>query len=393
MFLQGRIDQDLVYRLTPEIVRIQHTGRDPITVYIDSPGGGTMYAAQILDLLRAPSLDSSTPCRLITVGTSLAGSAAASLLSAGDYALVYPDTRLHFHGLRVLSDAPITVERASDAAKDLRESNNRAAVTLARDCNLRFFFRFVTLRPEFGAYRERTGKRDCGERDCFVGLISEKLSSWGLAIVSKAEQRTKRYASLWDSVVRSRNVAKQLANMANFRGQGEATTSDQIVTAVNKLQAEVLRSIVTFELKANKARPGWGFASAGVSQVQDDFLLLNEYIGHHQNEWIEIFCEQWKDVVLDPADKQAIDELPEAERKAALVEKLTPVLLPIWLFLGAVCHVLQEAENPLTSHDAFWLGLVDEVIGANLPTLRKVVEQGPSSQKRKASKEAMTRAS
>jgi hypothetical protein len=39
--------------------------------------------------------------------------------------------------------------------------------------------------------------------------------------------------------------------------------------------------------------------------------------------------------------------------------------------------ILQEAENPLTPEDAFWLGLVDEVMGANLPTLRRMLERFP----------------
>jgi hypothetical protein len=93
--------------------------------------------------------------------------------------------------------------------------------------------------------------------------------------------------------------------------------------------------------------------------------------------WIEAFCEAWKDFILNDSDKAAIEALPEDQRKAARLSKLTPVLLPLWLFFGSICRVLQEAENPLTPEDAFWLGLVDEVMGANLPTLRRMVERIP----------------
>ena len=116
-----------------------------------------------------------------------------------------------------------------------------------------------------------------------------------------------------------------------------------------------------------------------MAQVSDDFFLLNEYIGQHQNARIEEFCEEWKEFVLKDADKAAIDALPEDQRKGARVAKLTPVLLPLWLFFGSICHVLQEEENPLTPTDAFWLGLVDEVAGVDLPTLRKIAEHSPTS--------------
>ena len=37
----------------------------------------------------------------------------------------------------------------------------------------------------------------------------------------------------------------------------------------------------------------------------------------------------------------------------------------------ALCHVLQSGDYYLTAVDAFWLGLIDEVIGVHdLPTLR-----------------------
>ena len=41
----------------------------------------------------------------------------------------------------------------------------------------------------------------------------------------------------------------------------------------------------------------------------------------------------------------------------------------------ALCHVLQQGENQLTGTDAFWLGLIDEVVGVkDLPSLRLMIE-------------------
>jgi hypothetical protein len=138
----------------------------------------------------------------------------------------------------------------------------------------------------------------------------------------------------------------------------------------------MLKAIIAFELP-RKQVPGWTFASHGWPRVNDDFVLLNEYIDQHSQTLIQTFCEAWKDFILNEADKAAIESLSEDQRSAARVKRLEPVLMPLWLFFGSICHVLQEAENPLTPEDAFWLGLVDEVMGANLPTLRRIVERIP----------------
>ena len=43
----------------------------------------------------------------------------------------------------------------------------------------------------------------------------------------------------------------------------------------------------------------------------------------------------------------------------------------------ALCHVLQTSDYYLSALDAFWLGLIDEVIGVrDLPTLRLFDERG-----------------
>jgi hypothetical protein len=56
--------------------------------------------------------------------------------------------------------------------------------------------------------------------------------------------------------------------------------------------------------------------------------------------------------------------LPDEESKdAALFAKVLPPLQPLWSFFMALCHALQEDENELTAVDAYWLGLVDEVMG------------------------------
>jgi ATP-dependent protease ClpP protease subunit len=79
--VNGVINRDMLSRLTPQILKLQSVSRDPITVYIDSPGGNVSNMETILRLLRLTDQDSSPACQIITAVTTMAGSAAADLLS------------------------------------------------------------------------------------------------------------------------------------------------------------------------------------------------------------------------------------------------------------------------------------------------------------------------
>ena len=54
----------------------------------------------------------------------------------------------------------------------------------------------------------------------------------------------------------------------------------------------------------------------------------------------------------------------------------------LWSFFVALCHALQEGENELTATDAFWLGLIDEVMGVKeLSGFREIMEYEPDPPK------------
>ena len=75
VYVHGVIEEGLIHRLTPTILQLQATSRDPITVYIDSKGGSTGAMETLLRLLGAPDHDGAPSCRIITVVTSRAARA------------------------------------------------------------------------------------------------------------------------------------------------------------------------------------------------------------------------------------------------------------------------------------------------------------------------------
>jgi len=85
IFLNDVIDQPLINSLTPQIVKLRKQGSDPITVYIDSPGGFPRMADTLAALLSAPDSDNNF-CPTVTVATGWVASAAADFLAHSEYA-------------------------------------------------------------------------------------------------------------------------------------------------------------------------------------------------------------------------------------------------------------------------------------------------------------------
>jgi hypothetical protein len=183
----------------PAMLSLQAINREPITVYINSAGGDVFVAESIIRLLRASNQDSAPPCRIITVAAERASSAAADMLSAGDYAIAFPATTIFYHGVRQSLADPITVEFGASLTERLKISNDRSAMKLAKDTEWRFMFRFVMMRGRFGPYRDKVHKPSMTDLDCFIGLISEHLSEYAGELVSRARERHGRYSSLLEA--------------------------------------------------------------------------------------------------------------------------------------------------------------------------------------------------
>ena len=368
--LQGVIDQQMVYRVTPQIVSLQHKSREPITVYIDSPGGLTDYKDTLSNLLGASDQDFAGPCSIITVAMSLAASAAADLLSSGDYALAYPDSAIMYHGVRVPPDRSLTIEEAYRLAQRLRTGNENFATQLARDAEPKFMFRFISHYKSLDGVRQEQSDSTMSDLDAFLVLIGYKISESANQIVRKARSRYLRYDSLLDLVTKKW-----------VKGSIEKKSFVQ-------LEVEQIKAIVDFEVRQNKKNKAWKFESGGIDQLTDDFFLLNEYLAFFQGKRFISLVRRWGAFVLAPEERKELENISDAgERDGKLFQLVDPRLRDAWSFFMALCHVLQQGENHLTALDAFWLGLIDDVIGIEgLPTFRLFSEFAKESAKKEKQK-------
>jgi ATP-dependent protease ClpP protease subunit len=356
IYVQGIIDQAMIDKLTPEIISLLDQNRDPITVYIDSDGGNVIHMETILRLLNASDLDGAPPCWNVTVVTGRAASAAADLLASGDYAVAYPGSRILYHGVRVAQDVPLTTERTSLLVRYLRESNNIYATELARKVVDRFMFRFVSSKLDFDGIRKNKGNAEMTDLDCFLVLLQNELSESAKRVLMSAQMRFSRYDELLESLMK--------------RKMKEGLTKSQV-------EAVQIKAIVDFEVRKNRPKKNWSFEGGGLDNLADDFFLLNEYLGNYRTGFFDKMCLDYGHFLIDQEDNEAIKNAPEDERDGLKIQKSQPFVLPVWSFFVALCHALQYGENNLSARDAVWFGLIDEVIGVDMPSRRLANEYNP----------------
>jgi ATP-dependent protease ClpP protease subunit len=347
IFVQGEINQSLVDRVTPQIVSLHGQSRDPITVYIDSPGGSTAHQQVISRLLRASDQNLSEPCKIVTVVTGRAASAASDLLCSGDYAIAYQGSSIFFHGTSRSDQGPMTIAAATQMTKFLRFVNDSYALAVADNAVTRFGFRYVSQQDSFADFKSETGSTQLPDLDCFLGLISKHLSPPAKKLVADAKNRNSRYITLIDYVSQRAKRSKRFTEPKR-----EAET-----------ESAILKAIIDFELSRNK-KASWTFKRRGMDQIHADFLLVNEYLNIYDSDHLGKLCNEFGRFLETDEESEALNRIEvEEDRYKQRTELVKAKARPIWLFFVALCYSLQEDDNDLRATDAFWLGLIDEVMG------------------------------
>jgi ATP-dependent protease ClpP protease subunit len=359
IFLNEAIDQKTVNALTPQILLLRKKSVEPITVYIDSGGGYTKLAETLRHLLRAPDADDNA-CQIVTVVTGFAASAAADFLAAGGYAIAYPNATIHFHGTRHGKKEDLTMEVAAVTAKFLREYNDIHAIELAENTVNRSIFIYLNLRDSFPTLRTKRNRPEWSDVECFARALFAKLSPQAEMLPMRA---LKRYA--------------QIQELANYVFSKVKPHPDDRLA---KTERAIIRAIIEYEYRATKKDPSWSFTEENVDRIVEDFRLINDfYIGSH-NESLRPLAKNFGPFFLNAEDGETLakDAFESPEKRVDwLLTKTMPEIRPLWYFIVSICRLMQEKENPLTAEDAYWLGIVNEVVGSGLPCIRQIYENAP----------------
>jgi ATP-dependent protease ClpP protease subunit len=343
VFVTTDIDNTLVNRLSPEIIKFRVESNAPICLYLDSLGGSVFHAQRLLDLIKTPT-QRGYRCHMITVAVGFAASAAADLLALGDYAIAYPEAVIHYHGTRQSPDN-LTLEDLSALESNLRETNERFALRLANRMFKRLVMRMITMSAEAP---ETLFNESLTNPASFFGMLKERLSQDEQGLIDKAIERQKK-----------------ITKLVGFIDQSEGVQG----------QVKLLKQIIDFEVGES---PGASQLTASkLEAIQDDFIQLDDfYNGRYRRNLEEIVLQEHaEELFLDENENEELKKIHgDEQRRAYLIEKVSPKLHPLYYLVVSLCRCLQQGEHSLTPTDAYWLGLVDEVLGSDLQCLRAIAE-------------------
>lgn len=259
-----------------------------------------------------------------------------------------------------MADEEITTERAEFLAASLKKSNDDFALRLARRTFARIAFHFANLRSEFPEIRkeakESKSKRDMStDLECFAFALRTRLSTNFQKLPQRAFFHHERLAGMSRSI-----LAKKLPKAGSWL----------------KTEAELLKRLIKYELTDRKSE-NWSLSDGGIDEVALDFKSLADYLFGPHKEALENHLDSFGVLFLtleQIADYQARRTANAAEAAKWLREQARPLVEPMWYFVVSICRLLQAGEYGLNATDAYWLGIVDEVIGEKLPTLRLIAE-------------------
>jgi ATP-dependent protease ClpP protease subunit len=324
IWVEGQLTKALLEHLRPCILALTAHNRDPITVFINSTGGLCAVGEGILSLLRRTTEDDARVSKIITVAAPKAQSAAAELLSAGDFAIARPESALLYHGTHFYLPSVISPKHGKEVGWMLPTFHERAAKALARASVRRFLFIVSASRALFPQHRADAGDPAITDLQCFQAMLRGKLSPDAQKILETAVTLLDQYNGL----------------MLQFR---KRIRRGRAVTQAWVLQ-RMLHTSVEFEYHSNKGNPPW---DGRLGRISEHFYFLNAYF---RNENDEEFREL-RDWIAAREQPQTPDDTDGEEAD------------DLWfrLFFLALCRALQEGENYVTPTDALWLGLIDTV--------------------------------
>src|SRR6266550_4163735 len=342
LFLTGKITQEAAYALSPRIKELRAASGDPITLYIDSPGGSSAVAEGIRFLITAPDQDGRR-CRLITVVIGTAASAAADLLALGDYAIAEPQADILYHGSRQAFEQVLTFEGVTSVAANLQEANERLALRLARSSFRRIIWRVVQLKDAIEKFRD--GPEALEE---LVEALTAKFTPRDAIAKQKLLQEVKTAAD---------NYLKKRKNVAQW--------------PTKQLEPELVRAIVDYRSRRHK-EDDWLLSRTGMREVASDFNLIHDYAS--QTKDLDAQLEVYGSLFLTQAQSEEFKSKSEEERKVYLESHAADKLEVLWYFVVSLCRLLQTKDYQLTPEEAYWLGVVDEVTGSGLQSDREMIE-------------------
>ena len=373
----GEINGQMVASLTPEILNLRQKSNEPITVFIDSPGGSITQTKTLMRLLKHPDQQGQRPwVNTFVIGEASSG--AAELLSVGNYVIAYQDVEINFHGARITSDE-ITAEKAKFFKYRLDEEDSFSSIMLADVVFDRLLEIYSQAKDAVSQIRREKNE----ELKDFDHLYSEAaLDVPAFARFLSNEVHYPLEAMIHECLVRMAEYEEMaiLATDERFKKDMERSPLFKLIShskAIDnneelKEQLMVLNAIL---MRRFKTQEPWDLYSEDFFKLRADFeYVTNDLKGFLRDipsskllSYSEMFIPA---ETLKKMRSKTMEEFEKDPDYQAWFQKaITPAadsIEPLWGFAEMLCQELHRGEYPLSPHDAWWLGLLDEVIGTDL---------------------------
>lgn len=151
----------------------------------------------------------------------------------------------------------------------------------------------------------------------------------------------------------------------------------QSPTCESERDIEIFNAVFAYK-RTQKVLKEWNFTNVGLQEVIADFELLRDYhFGDHQSQ-LNRLLGLYGSLFLTTQDTKVFKNINKPERMKFLQEKAVNKLRGLWYYIMSACRLLQSADFDFDAEEAFWFGLVDEVIGVpEFVTHRLLAEEQP----------------
>jgi len=384
VMVDGNFDEELLKRVSQQILLLRQQSDRPITVGISSNGGALSVLESLLALLRGPDQNGRRG-RVITVVTDHAYSAGAMLLSRGDYAVALPHSKILFHDVRFMGLEDVTPGTALTAAKSLQLQNERASLRLADAMFERWVWAYIDANSTFE--KVKAGSPEASEqiekalnlcmRENAKSSLQFDLHGFMVWIFSRLRTDNERLIL---------NAVEKLVNWNNRIGEskdlpkynvasaGKLGTMDAALSLYRRLTGDLtcppfgsesfdedlhLFLIIVVNLMSLDAnRP----AAVVFELALRDFLVVKAIDDPAHLAVATVSMERHLGIFFKPDVAAAWAGYDDAQRKEVL-DAAAPDVKVAWLLCVLVARELFNGDHRLMPTEALALGLIDEVAG------------------------------
>ncbi len=332
-----------------KIAILANRSAKPVTLYIKSQGGSVGRLKSIEELF-SRSNPSRQNVLFITVAVGDASSAAAFLLLMGHFAYATAAANIVFHGARYQVIHPLAKIKKGDAISmglQLDKQNRRIAENLAQAIVYRVIHRYLEYKNKTPSIEGAASPLPATGLRKFVKYLNTRLSS------------PRGKVALEQSFAFTKTILSLRKHFAPRIPEGSSVTP--------AAQGRIFKAIISIKLSA-PAKINWCLDETTTPGIMFDYLFFNDLMAKDQAVLLKNLAKSFGTHFLSPPEANVYNDLKKDsfEAQAFLLDRVKDQIAVLWYFTMALTRRLLTGETNLSASDAYWLGLIDEVLDTPL---------------------------